>query len=515
MLQKSLFLGSVLTSAFILQACTHAEKSSVVANQAIIEPEIIERNIASSENQDVNWNEFGGDSGLSAEQFAHLDADYGQFIEGSNPEAVVRQFVDRKVALYFRAEKEIDLFDKKVAALAKKMDQAKTDQEKDLIRAEYELHLNSENYRNLIAVRSIAHEYTEKISFFYLRLMQDANQSSITQLKTKAQKVLNAINAKIKNHSNQITQLGLQEALENTKQLVNQYRQHLEKTQQSKDQFNTDFLLKMILEQKNYIDKKKSFKSLTSQQFSGPVIDASLEIEIQKLSSEIKVDSTSRVPQQVIKIMPSVDKNGNITGREFPANTWAMTYDDGPASIKTLEILELLKRKNAKATFFALAKNVKSMQPVVQKLLDAGMPVVSHSYSHENTPKLSKEQQIYQITQSVRDIEAITKQPIAFFRLPYGAGTRDPQIRQIMKDTKVVHVFWNVDSLDWQDKNPASIVKRCKDQMKVAGRGIVLMHDIHSQTVTSTAELLDFMVASKHRFVTIPEIVDELNGVKK
>ena len=511
MLQKA-----ILVSFFIiLQACTHAEKSSVVTNQAIVEPEIIERNIASTENQDVNWNEFGGDSGLSSEQVAHLDEDYKQFIEAKNPEATVRQFVDRKVALYFRAEKEIDLFDKKVAALANKMDQAKLEQEKEQIRAEYEQVLNSDNYRSLIAVRSIAHVYTEKISYFYLRLMQDANKPAMTQNKVTAQNVLKAIDAKIKNHSKQITQLGLQETLENTRQLLFQYNQYLRNANRSDSQLTTDVFRSMILEQKNYIDKKKAFKAQTSQQFSVPLVDEDLEKEIQKLSSEIKVDSTSRVPQQVSKIMPSTDKNGNITGREFPANTWAMTYDDGPASQKTLEIVNLFQKKNAKATFFALAKNVKSRQSDVQKILDAGMPVVSHSYSHENTPKLSKAQQIYQITQSVRDIEAITKQPIAYFRLPYGAGVRDPQIRQIMKDTKVVHVFWNVDSLDWQDKNPASIVKRCKDQMKVAGRGIVLMHDIHSQTVTATAQLLDYMVASKHRFVTIPEIVDELNGVKK
>ncbi len=74
----------------------------------------------------------------------------------------------------------------------------------------------------------------------------------------------------------------------------------------------------------------------------------------------------------------------------------------------------------------------------------------------------------------------------------------------------MIHVFWNVDSLDWQDKDPASILARVKKLMAAEKRGIILMHDIHPQTVEAVKLLLD-SAAPTQRWVVLPAIVDELN----
>ena len=84
----------------------------------------------------------------------------------------------------------------------------------------------------------------------------------------------------------------------------------------------------------------------------------------------------------------------------------------------------------------------------------------------------------------------------------------------------MLHVFWNVDTLDWQDKDPASILARAKKQMQANGHGVILFHDIHPQSVEASKKLLEWSKTLKGtsdeiRWVTLPEIVDEMNGVNK
>jgi peptidoglycan/xylan/chitin deacetylase (PgdA/CDA1 family) len=78
----------------------------------------------------------------------------------------------------------------------------------------------------------------------------------------------------------------------------------------------------------------------------------------------------------------------------------------------------------------------------------------------------------------------------------------------------MIHVSWNVDSLDWQDPNPASVQKRVEQQMAANGRGIILFHDIHTPGLTVVPNLVA-KNKGKVRWVDIPHIVNELNGVKR
>ena len=80
----------------------------------------------------------------------------------------------------------------------------------------------------------------------------------------------------------------------------------------------------------------------------------------------------------------------------------------------------------------------------------------------------------------------------------------------------MIHVFWNVDSLDWKDKNPETILARVKKAMAAEKKGIILFHDIHPQSVEASKLVLKWSATldgtpQAQRWVTIPEIVNELN----
>jgi len=229
-------------------------------------------------------------------------------------------------------------------------------------------------------------------------------------------------------------------------------------------------------------------------------------------------DTGGREPQSAA-VFPTAARAGNIDGFTFPHGTWAITFDDGPNPQITEQDLANIAATNTKATFFWLAKNVELYPDVVKKVQAAGYPVEDHSWSH---PKLNDPKDLArlntnldrEINQSFAlDLKVYGVKP-RFFRCPYGAGFNDPVIRGMIAKLGMIHVRWNVDSLDWKDPSPASVQKRVEQQMAVNGQGIILFHDIHTPALTVVPNLVK-KYKGKVRWVNIPQIVDELNGGPK
>lgn len=177
---------------------------------------------------------------------------------------------------------------------------------------------------------------------------------------------------------------------------------------------------------------------------------------------------------------------------EKKSQRWALTFDDGPRSHSTVELLRFLSEENIKATFFLVADKVIKYPEVVQKEALEGHLIANHSYSHPLLTKLSQKDLEFQLNESTKIIrEYVPSQEVSFFRTPFGAGFRTQRIKKLMKDNKMAHVFWTVDTLDWKDKDPRSIVERTKKQMQLQGdRGIILFHDVHWQTIDAVKILV-------------------------
>ncbi|MDZ4084393.1 MAG: polysaccharide deacetylase family protein [Bdellovibrionales bacterium] len=222
--------------------------------------------------------------------------------------------------------------------------------------------------------------------------------------------------------------------------------------------------------------------------------------------------NAGRAPAAAGQYGPSTGANGNLTGREFPSKMWALTYDDGPAK-QTDEILNALAKRNMKATFFWLSKNAPGYASTsVARAKKEGHGLANHSATHAQLTKVSSAQLDKEILESTSALEALYGQKLGFFRLPYGAGRTDTSIRSRIEKAGLVHVFWNVDTLDWQDRNPTTIHQRTMKQVNQQGRGVILFHDIHSQTVTASARVMDDLKALSSRVVTMQEALSVLNG---
>ena len=212
-------------------------------------------------------------------------------------------------------------------------------------------------------------------------------------------------------------------------------------------------------------------------------------------------------------IYPSAGSAGNITGNGFPANTWSITYDDGPGGKTTPTVLQNLKAHNMKATFFMLGKQVEVLPTTAKSVVDAGMDIASHSYDHAQLTKVGPIALEKQIGGAKKIIEAKLGKTIKLFRLPYGAGVSSSSIRAKIAEHGMVHIFWNVDTLDWQDKNPTSIFNRAVKQMKATSKnsGVVLFHDIHAQSVIASELLMDYFEEQKINVCSVQAVIDQLN----
>ncbi|MFR0587225.1 polysaccharide deacetylase family protein [Bifidobacterium pseudolongum] len=190
----------------------------------------------------------------------------------------------------------------------------------------------------------------------------------------------------------------------------------------------------------------------------------------------------------------------------------ALTFDDGPSQY-TGPILDILKKKKVKATFFDLGEEALAMPTLEQRMVKEGHQVASHSVSHPYLPNMSAQELRKEITTSFADLKEASGTVTRTLRAPYGAfGV------QQWKDAATVldrNVLWTIDTLDW--KRPGA--KAIHDEvMKNAYNGaIALMHDgggDRTQDIQALPGIIDDLKKQGYSFVTIDELC-EMGGVPK
>lgn len=198
-----------------------------------------------------------------------------------------------------------------------------------------------------------------------------------------------------------------------------------------------------------------------------------------------------------------------IVGATLPPKTLVLTFDDGPHATHTDEILEILKRYGAPATFFMLGQNLGTINAagqarlgpkaaVAQRVREAGHQLADHSFSHAQMSKLADAAVHREATDTETLLDAAGRSGPLLFRFPYGA--RNAGNLAAIEALHLRSVMWSVDSLDWADPVPRSIADRVLTELDKAQRGVVLFHDIQGRTVKALPLVLDQLAADGWRF---------------
>jgi len=182
----------------------------------------------------------------------------------------------------------------------------------------------------------------------------------------------------------------------------------------------------------------------------------------------------------------------------------AMTFDDGPSPETTPRLLDILKQRNIKATFFMIGQNAERNPAIVKRILAEGHEIGNHSWTHPQLSKLSDDRVTEEINKTQNAIKDASGYTPVILRPPYGAITAR-QKEWIEKQFDLSVIIWSVDPFDW--KRPgASVI----EQRILAGArpgAIVLSHDIHKQTVDAMPATLDALAAKGFKFVTVSQLI--------
>lgn len=182
----------------------------------------------------------------------------------------------------------------------------------------------------------------------------------------------------------------------------------------------------------------------------------------------------------------------------------AMTFDDGPSAETTPRLLEMLKQRNIKATFFLIGQNAAANPDLVRRILAEGHEIGNHSWTHPQLSKLSDDKVTAEITKTqdaIKDASAFTP---TLLRPPYGAIT-SRQRQWIADQFGLTIILWSVDPFDWKRPGASVIAQRILSQVRPGA--IVLSHDIHKQTVDAMPATLDGLVAKGYKFVTVSQLI--------
>lgn len=178
----------------------------------------------------------------------------------------------------------------------------------------------------------------------------------------------------------------------------------------------------------------------------------------------------------------------------------ALTFDDGPAHSKTETLLTEFEKRNIRASFFVLGELALKQPDIVKKAYDAGHTIGSHTYDHKNLKKIDDEQLAYEVNHTNEILKEIIGTDIKFIRPPYGGYNSD-----ILNKVDMSFILWSVDTLDWKLKDADKIA----DYMinNIEDGDIVLLHDIHAETIDGVIKAVDLMLAEGYAFVSLEELI--------
>lgn len=177
----------------------------------------------------------------------------------------------------------------------------------------------------------------------------------------------------------------------------------------------------------------------------------------------------------------------------------AFTFDDGPGEY-TDQLLDCLEQNNAHATFFMLGQNVENWQSEVQRMVDIGCEVGSHSWDHLNLYDLDMDAVAKEFSDTDAALEKACGQKASVARAPYGNWNDD-----IISTVNKPFFTWSLDSLDW------SYLDVNKDYDAVMNGdltdgSIILMHDIHEPSVQAAIKMIPELVAKGYKLMTVSEL---------
>ena len=178
----------------------------------------------------------------------------------------------------------------------------------------------------------------------------------------------------------------------------------------------------------------------------------------------------------------------------------ALTFDDGPNARYTPMLLDGLKKRNIRASFFLIGENIEGNEDILLQMRKDGHLIGNHTWDHVQLDKIPAEKARLEIEKTNNRIYEASGIYPSYLRPPFGAWIKDMELSVTM-----LPVFWDVDTLDWQSKNIDSILSIAQKQ--VHDGSIILMHDGYQTSVDAALKIADLFTEKGYVFVTADQLL--------
>ncbi|MCC1492363.1 polysaccharide deacetylase family protein [Cognatishimia sp. F0-27] len=182
----------------------------------------------------------------------------------------------------------------------------------------------------------------------------------------------------------------------------------------------------------------------------------------------------------------------------------AMTFDDGPHPKLTPILLDMLRARNMRATFYLIGNRVVKWPDIVRRIADEGHEIGNHSWSHPDLSRQSESRVIQEIDRTSDAIFRVTGRPPVTFRPPYGAFSRRQRL-MLYEQRNLPTILWSVDPQDWRRPGASVVASRILKGSRPGA--IILSHDIQSGTVNAMPRTLDGLAARGLKFGTMSQMM--------
>ncbi|PZD76830.1 polysaccharide deacetylase family protein [Mesonia sp. K7] len=185
-------------------------------------------------------------------------------------------------------------------------------------------------------------------------------------------------------------------------------------------------------------------------------------------------------------------------------NEVSITFDDGPTA-NTLEILNILDRFDAKATFFCIGHKIDERPEVFKAIIAKGHTVANHTYSHpKNYGFLSTKTVVNEIESCNLAIKNHSGLISKLYRTPF--GNANPKIKRALQKTGLTPIGWSIRSFDTLISSKKIILKRVTSRVKKGD--IILLHDSQMHTNVILEQLLLFLKNKNLKSVTVDQLLN-------
>lgn len=191
--------------------------------------------------------------------------------------------------------------------------------------------------------------------------------------------------------------------------------------------------------------------------------------------------------------------SGMIKEQKMPKKRIAITFDDGPSDSCTGRLLDGLKQRQVKASFFVLGEKVENNPNLTKRIVSEGHLIGNHTYHHVELTKMREEKAEEELEKASEAIFKATGRYPEYMRPPYGECTR-----KLEDSVNMILVRWSIDPRDWDTDNADEIVRKV---VTSAGENdIILLHDCYDSSVDAALRIIDILEKEGFEFVTVDEL---------